>query len=224
MTSTPRAGKAAQIEPRSRLKRIPERGHYDAPTIHAIIDEALICHVGFEAQGQPFVIPTLHARQGSHLLLHGAKASRMLQHIAGGQPVCVTFTLLDGIIFARSVFEHSMRYRSVVAFGRGRLLEEPAEKLEALRLISEHLCPGRWDDARLPNDKELAATSVAQIALESASAKIQAGLPEDPPADLDLPHWAGVLPLRLQALPPETDGRGLPDLEVPAYLKRAFKF
>jgi len=205
---------------RSRLKRIPERGRYDRQTIYPILDEALICHVGFQVEGQPYVIPTNFARDGDTLVVHGAKASRMVKQIAAGEPVCVTVTLLDGIVFARSVFEHSMRYRSVVVFGRGVMLEDEAEKTEALRLITEHLCPGRWEDARQPNAKELAATSVARIVIEEASAKVQNGHPTDFPEDLALPYWAGVLPLKLQAQPPLNSPDLAAGIPTPDYIEK----
>ena len=209
---------------RSRLKRIPERGRYDRQSIYPILDEALICHVGFQVDGQPYVIPTNFARDGDTIVVHGAKASRMIKLIATGQPVCVTVTLLDGIIFARSVFEHSMRYRSVVAFGCGVLLDAEAEKIEALRLITEHLCPGRWEDARQPNAKELAATSVARIMIEEASAKIQDGNPADYPEDLALPYWAGVLPLTQQAKTPLDSPDLAAGIPTPDYMRAKFPF
>lgn len=204
---------------RSRVKRIPERGNYDRQVVYEILDEALVCHVGFQIDEQPYVIPTNFARKEDSIILHGAKASRMMKHIAAGHPVCVSVTIVDGIIFARSVFEHSMRYRSVVAFGQGHLLESEMEKFSALRQISEHLCAGRWDDARQPNSKELAATSVAVINIVDASAKIQNGMPEDPPADISLPYWAGVLPLKIQAQTPISAPNLDPQIPVPAYLK-----
>ena len=204
---------------RSKIKRIPERGNYNRQVVYEILDEALVCQVGFQVAGQPFIIPTNFARQEDCIILHGAKASRMLKHIAAGHPVCVSVTILDGIIFARSVFEHSMRYRSVVAFGHGHLLETASEKIPALRQISEHICAGRWDDARQPNSKELEATSVAMISIEDASAKIQEGMPEDPASDLSLPYWVGVLPLKLQAQSPISAPNLDPKISVPEYLK-----
>jgi hypothetical protein len=189
----------------NRVTRLPNRGHYDRETIHRIIDEALICHVAFVADGQPFIIPTIHARTGDTIILHGAKANRMLRHIEGGNRVCIGMTLLDGIVFARSVFHHSMNYRSVVLFGTGSAIEADEEKLRALELLTEKIARGRWKEARLPTTKELAATSVISVTIETASAKIRTGPPKDDEEDYSLPVWAGVLPLALQPLQPITD-------------------
>ena len=169
------------------VSRHPERGVYDRPEINQILDEALFCHVGFVHEGRPFVIPTIHARAGNTVYLHGSPASRMLRTLSEGIEICVTVTLLDGLVIARSVYNHSMNYRSVVILGRARLLEDPAEKLEALEAIVEHLVPGRWEDARQPSKKELAGTSVLAITLDEASAKIRSGPPGDFDADLELP-------------------------------------
>lgn len=205
---------------RSRVKRIPDRARYDRETAYAILDEAPICHVSFVADGQPFVIPTLHARLGDDLVLHGAKASRMLKHAAEGFPLCVAATLIDGIVLARSVFHHSMNYRSVVLFGTGRLVENDAEKLEALKAISDHLAPGRWEDARQPNPKEMAATSVIRMTIEDATAKIRAGGPNDDEEDYSLPVWAGLLPFRTVKGPLEADPKRHRDVTTPEYLRR----
>lgn len=204
--------------PRNRVRRIPQRGRYDQATIYAIIDEALICHVAFAVDGQPFVIPTIHARMGDELILHGAKASRLLKHIQAGHPVCVAITLLDGLVMARSVFHSSMNYRSVVLFGHGRTLESSDEKLAALAALTEHLARGRWQDARQPTPQELEATTVVAIAIDSASAKVRMGPPSDEAEDYALPVWAGVLPLQLTALPPVADPQLAPDIEAPEYL------
>lgn len=201
------------------VHRIPQRGHYDKETIYAIVDEAKICHVGFAVDGQPFVIPTIHARHGDTLYLHGAKASRMLKHIAAGHPVCVSITLLDGLVLARSVFHHSMNYRSVVLFGTGVLVTDDATKWHALEVITNHVAAGRWDDARQPTPKEMNATSIVALSLQSASAKIRTGGPSDDEEDYGLPIWAGVLPLRQQALPLEADPKRLADLPIPPYLE-----
>ena len=182
---------------RTRVRRIPDRGHYDRETIYAVLDEALVCHVSFVQDGQPVVIPTLHARDGDALLLHGATTSRLLHHIAAGGEVCVAVTLLDGLVLAKSVFHHSVNYRSVVLFGRGELVEGDAAKLAALKIFTEKLTPGRWDEARQPNAVELKATSVVRIAIEEASAKVRTGGPKDDPEDLALDVWAGVIPLWL---------------------------
>jgi len=208
------------ITERNQVKRVPKRGQYDRDTVYRILDDGLICHVGFVQDGQPVVIPTLYARRGDTLILHGAKTSRMLQYIQAGHPVSVTVTLVDGLVVARSVFHHSMNYRSVVLFCRGRLIEPDGEKLQALAVLTEHILRGRWQDARQPNRKELDATSVVAIAIESASAKVRTGPPVDDEADYSLPVWAGVIPFRQQALPPINDpqlGRGIP---VPGYVTR----
>ena len=186
-------------DPLNRIRRMPERGAYDRETIYAIVDEALICHVAFVDDGRPFVIPTIHARQGDTLYLHGAKASRLIKQIESGQPLCIAVTLVDGLVFARSIFHHSMNYRSALLFGSGRLVDEPGEKLHALQVLSDHVTPERWKDARPPSPKELNATSVVAITIESASAKARSGPPKDDEEDYALPYWAGVLPLSLQA-------------------------
>lgn len=201
----------------NQLHRKPDRGHYDKATIHAIIDETLICHVGFIDGGQPVVIPTIHARDGDTLLLHGAKASRLLKHVAAGHPICLTFTLVDGLVLARSVFHSSMNYRSAVVFGHGRLLETAADKLHALEILTEHLAAGRWADARPPTDKELAATAVVAVDIDSASAKVRSGPPLDDEADYALPIWAGVIPLAQEARPPISDPRLPEDIPAPPY-------
>jgi uncharacterized protein len=189
----------------NKVRRIPERGHYDAGTIYPIIDEALICHVGFIENGQPFVIPTIHARREDKLFLHGAKASRLLKYIASGEPLCITITLLDGLVLARSTFESSMNYRSVVIFGQGRILETYFEKEAALTVLTEHLVKGRWNDTRPPTTKELDATTVVEVEILSASAKIRTGPPVDVDEDYELPIWAGVLPIQQQYLAPIDD-------------------
>ena len=205
--------------PRNRVRRLPERASYDRETIYPILEEALICHAGFEVDGQPFVIPTIFARNGDTLYLHGAKASRLLKHIQAGNPVCISVTLLDGLVLARSVFHHSVNYRSAVLFGRGRLLETDAEKLHALEAITEHIMRGRWADTRLPNRKELNATRVAAVEIESASAKVRGGPPKDDAEDYTLPVWAGILPLELLALSPVDDPSALSPLPVPEYIQ-----
>jgi hypothetical protein len=182
---------------RNRVRRLPDRGRYDRETIYAILDEALVCHVGFVQDGQPFVIPTLHARVGDALLLHGATTSRLLRHIAAGGEVSVAATLVDGLVLARSVFHHSVNYRSVVLFGKGELVEGDAGKLAALEAFTEKLLPGRWAEARPPNAAELKATAVIRIAIEEASAKVRTGGPKDDPEDLTLDVWAGVIPISL---------------------------
>jgi nitroimidazol reductase NimA-like FMN-containing flavoprotein (pyridoxamine 5'-phosphate oxidase superfamily) len=201
-----------------RINRLPKRGIYDRPAIHRILDEALICHVGFAEHGQPYVIPINFARIDDTIVLHGAKASRLLKHIAAGHPVCVEATIVDGLVLARSVFHHSINYRSVVMFGCGRLVTESQEKLEALKAITEHLVPGRWDEARPPSRKELNATSVVSIAIEEASAKVRTGPPVDDEADYALPVWAGILPLQEAPLLPVRDAVQPDAIPLPGYL------
>ncbi|HUF38320.1 MAG TPA: pyridoxamine 5'-phosphate oxidase family protein [Anaerolineales bacterium] len=205
--------------PRSKLKRLAERGRYDKETVHAVLDAGRIAHVGIAPDGEPVVIPVLYARLGDEIVFHGALASRLLKFLAGGGPVCVTVTIVDGLVLARSLFEHSMNYRSVVAFGRGRLLED-GEKLAALHAISEHLLPGRWDDARRPTPKELKATTVIAVAIEEATAKIRTGGPKDYEADYALPVWAGVIPLHEASGVPEPDERLADGIMLPPYLER----
>ncbi len=205
---------------RSRVRRIKNRGHYERELIHAILDEAKVCHVGFVVEGQPYVIPTAYARDGERLLLHGAVASRMLKVLAAGASVCVTVTLLDGLVLARSQFHHSMNYRSVVVFGKTRLLTDETAKRAALLALVEHLTPGRGHDARAADRKELNATTVLELPLTEASAKLRDGPPKDDGEDLELEVWAGVVPLGLATGEP----RPAPDLRegipVPDYLER----
>lgn len=183
--------------PRNRVSRLPDRARYDREAIYSIVDEALLCHVGFVEDGQPYVIPTLHARDGDAILLHGSVGSRLLRHLGAGNPASIAFTIVDGIVLARSVFHHSVNYRSAVVFGRGAPVEGEAERFRALERITERLAPGRWSEARRPNPRELAATAVARVAIETASAKVRAGPPKDDDEDLALPVWAGVLPVEL---------------------------
>jgi len=204
---------------RTRVRRISDRGHYDQDTIFSIIDEAMICHVGFIQNNNPVVIPTIHARLGNTLYIHGSGASRMLKVISNQNNICVTISLIDGIVLARSAFHHSMNYRSVVIFGSGRKINDPKEKLNALKAVSDHLIPERWDDVRPPNQKELDATTVIAISLEEASAKIRTGPPSDDEDDYKLSVWAGVLPITLikEELIPDPV---LPDkIDIPNYLK-----
>lgn len=202
----------------NKVRRHPERGHYEREAIYPIVDAALLCHVGFVIEGQPFVIPTLHARDGDTILLHGAVGSRLLREAATGTPLCITMTHLDGIVLARSVFNHSINYRSAVLFGTGRVLAEPAEKLAALAHFTERLLPGRWDDAREPSAKELRATGVVAVTIEGASAKVRTGPPQDGDDDLALPVWAGVLPIHECCGTPLADPHVAPAQPVPDYL------
>src|SRR6266498_5785453 len=203
---------------RNRIKRLPKRGHYDRETIHRILDEALICHVAFVEERQPYVIPTNFARLEDRIVLHGAKASRLLKHIEAGHPICVEATIVDGLVLARSVFHHSVNYRSVVVFGKGRLIEDEQEKLAALKAVTEHLIPGRWEEARLPNHKEMNATRVVSIKIGEASAKLRIGPPIDEQEDYILPVWAGVLPLEEKTLRPIRDELLLNDISLPEYI------
>lgn len=200
------------------IKRLPKRGFYDRETIDRILDEALICHVGFAEAGQPYVIPINFARIDDAIVLHGAKASRLLKHIEAGHPVCVEATIVDGLVLARSVFHHSVNYRSVVLFGTGRLIADEQEKLAALEAITEHLISGRWKEARLPTRKEMNATSVISIRIDEASAKIRMGPAIDEEEDYELPVWAGVLPLQEVPLSPLQDGIQSSDIPLPEYI------
>lgn len=200
------------------MRRHPERGVYHRTAIDAILDEAIYCHVAFEHAGQPFAIPTIHARVGDVLYLHGSPGSRMLRDLADGIDVCVTATLLDGVVLARSVYNHSLNYRSAVVLGRARPVEGRSEKLAALAAIVEHVVPGRTADARRPNEQELSGTSVLALPITEASGKMRTGPPKDFDADVELPIWAGVIPLRLVAGEPEIEARVPPGIAVPSYV------
>jgi len=205
--------------PRTRVVREPHRGVYDRETAYRILDAGFLCHVGFVSDGQPFVIPTSYGRDDAKLYIHGSAASRMLRHMKEGLPVCVTVTLLDGLVLARSVFNHSMNYRSVVILGKATLVDDPQEKLAALRALSEHILPGRWNDARQPNDRELKQTSVLRVPIEEFSAKVRTGPPIDDEEDMTFPTWAGVLPLEMKPAAPIPDPQLDPARTVPDYLR-----
>jgi hypothetical protein len=205
--------------PRTRVVREAHRGVYDRDTAYRILDEGFLCHVGFIADGQPFVIPTSYGRKDASLYIHGSAASRMLRQMKDGVPVCVTVTLLDGLVLARSVFNHSMNYRSVVVLGKATLVDDAEEKIEALRLLSEHILPGRWADARQPNERELKQTSVLRVRIEEFSAKVRVGPPIDDEEDYSFPIWAGVVPLEMTAGTPIDDLRVLPNRTVPEYAR-----
>jgi uncharacterized protein len=192
---------------RTTLKRLPKRGSYDREVVYAILDEGFICHVGFVADGKPVVIPTGYARVDDRLLVHGSQASRMLRSLKTGIDVCVSVTLIDGLVLARSAFHHSMNYRSVVVFGKAMAIEEAEAKLAALFALSEHMIPGRWNEVRRPNEQELKATTVLSLPLEEVSAKVRTGPPLDDEEDYSLDVWAGVLPLKLVADAPIKDSR-----------------
>ena len=200
------------------MVREPQRGIYDRDAIYKILDEGFICHVGFSVDGQPYVIPTMFARIGNAIYFHGSAASRMLRNASAGIPVCVTVTLVDGLVLARSVFNHSMNYRSVVALGKATLVAAGAEKLAALHGFTEKILPGRWKEARQPNEKELKATSILRLELTEVSAKVRVGPPEDDAEDYALRIWAGVLPMELNAGEPIRDERCDAGIAVPEYL------
>jgi len=203
---------------RTTLKRLPKRGSYDRAEMHHILDEALICHVGFMSEMTPVVIPTAYGRVGDTLLLHGSAAGRMLRTVAGGVDVCVTVTLVDGLVLARSAFHHSVNYRSVVVFGRAAVVDDLEGKVAALRAITEHIVPARWADVREPLPQELKATLVLALPLEEASVKVRTGPPIDDEEDYARPTWAGELPLRVVPQPPIADARVLAGVAVPNYV------
>jgi uncharacterized protein len=206
------------VTQRATIRRLPQRASYDEETIHAILDAAFLAHIGFCVERQPFVIPTLYGRAGSNLYLHGSAASRMLREVGAGIPACVTVTIVDGLVLARSAFHHSMNYRSVVAFGTAKRIEEQATKREALRVISDHLMARRWEDVRQPSEHELKATTVLTFEIEEASAKQRSGGPVDDEEDLALDVWAGILPVHLATSTPEPDTRLKRTHEVPGYI------
>ena len=199
---------------RTRVRRLPKRAVYEKNQIYAILDEGFLCHVGFVADGQPFVIPTNYARSGDQIYLHGSAASRMLGALGSGVDVCVTVTLVDGFVLARSAFHHSMNYRSVVILGRARVVTESDERREALRCFTNHLVPGRWEEVRQPTEQELKATAVLALPLEEVSAKVRSGSPLDDEEDYRLPVWAGVVPVTLAPGEPIPDARLAPDVPV----------
>lgn len=205
---------------RTQVKRLPKRGHYDRETVYKILDEAFVCHVGFAVDGQPYVIPTNFGRVEDKLYLHGSAASRMLQTLSEGVPVCVTVTLVDGLVLARSAFHHSVNYRSVVVLGTAQLVEDPAEKMEALRLFTEHIMKGRWEEVRWPTEQELKATTVLRLPLEEVSAKVRAGGPIDDEEDYALSVWAGVLPLPIATGVAIPDARLKENTPVPSNIAR----
>jgi len=204
---------------RNQVRRIAERGKYGRKTIYEILDEGFLCHVGFCIENQPFVIPTLYARSGDSIFIHGSAVSRMLKNLSEGIEICLTVTLVDGLVLARSAFNHSMNYRSAVVFGNGSLVEESGEKLAALKTISDNALPDRFDDSRAPTEKELKATSVIRIEIEEASAKIRSGDPIDDRKDYDSPFWAGVLPIETSFGKPIADSKLDETVELPDYLK-----
>jgi nitroimidazol reductase NimA-like FMN-containing flavoprotein (pyridoxamine 5'-phosphate oxidase superfamily) len=221
-TPLPPGPPSPRYEPtaRTRLRRRPQRGHFERDTVHAILDEGLVCHVGFADAGHPVVIPMAYARVGEVLYLHGAPKNRMLGLLESGAPACVTVTLVDGVVLARSAFHQSMNYRAVMLFGVARAVTDPAEADAALRAVVEHVIPGRLGDVRPPSPAEVAGTLVLRFPIEEASAKIRGGGPLDDEADYAIETWAGVVPLRLVAGAPEPDARLAPGAKLPAYAER----
>ena len=204
--------------PRTKLRRLPKRGAHDRETIDAILDEAMVCHLGFVHDGRPAVIPTLHARVGDEVLIHGSAASRMLRTLATGVEVCLTATLIDGLVLARSAFHHSVNYRSVVLYGTARPLTEPEELESALEAFTEKLVPGRWADVRWPTRKELKGTAALALPIEEGSAKVRTGPPIDDDEDYELGMWAGVVPMRIETGEPVADPQLREGIEPPQYI------
>ena len=200
---------------RTRLRRRPNRGVFETDTIYAILDEGFVCHVAFTVEGQPYAIPTGYARRGDEIYVHGSAASRMLRTLADGVDMCLTVTLVDGLVLARSAFHHSMNYRSVVVLGKARLVTDEGEKLQALRCFTDHIIPGRWPDLRPVTEQELKSTTVLALPIREASAKIRSGPPIDDEEDYSWPIWAGVVPLHTRTGEPVPDERAQPDVEAP---------
>lgn len=211
-----------RVEDFFEVRRHAERGSHERSVIEAILDEAMYCTVGFIDEGRPVVIPTIHVRVGDTVVLHGSPASRMLRLLKAGAPCALSVTLLDGLVLARSVFNHSMNYRSVVLFGEATVIDDPDRKLEAMRVFTEKILPGRWGDARVPSDKEFRGTLMLGIPIDTASAKVRSGPPSDEPEDLDLPVWTGVIPFRTVAGSPVPAPDLRPGTEVPGYVRERF--
>jgi nitroimidazol reductase NimA-like FMN-containing flavoprotein (pyridoxamine 5'-phosphate oxidase superfamily) len=210
--------KTYPISNRNRVKRISNKSDYSKETVHAIIDEALFCHLGIIHDGKPVVIPTIHARMGDQIVFHGSNASRLLK-ISNNNEICVTITLLDGLVMARSLFNSSMNYRSAVIFGKGEIIKDHNERMAAFKSITDHIAPGRWDDARQPNNSELKQTSVVRMPIDEASAKISMGPPDDEDEDYALDYWAGVIPINQTYGEPESDPILQEGITIPGYLK-----
>jgi hypothetical protein len=208
-----------KLSKRTELRRIPDRGSHDWRTINHILDAGFLASVGFCVDGQPFVIPTLYGRDGERLYLRGSAASRMLRELETGFPACATVTIVDGLVLSRSAFDHSMNYRSVVAFGRARRVMDPEQKIKSLSVISEHLIAGRWAEVRGPSDKELKATTVLEFSIEEASSKVRSGPPLDDERDYGLAVWAGVLPLLVRSGPPIPEDKLLERVPLPEYVR-----
>ena len=213
------ASDALQVTDRTRVRRHPERGVFDRAALYTILDEGFVCHIAFAVDGQPYAIPTGYARLGDALYLHGSAASRMVRQLSSGLEVCVTVTLVDGLVLARSVFEHSVNYRSAMVYGRSQLVSDAAEKLVALRAVTDHVCPGQWNYARRPSKKELAATTVIALPLQEASSKVRDSGPGDSDGpDRDLPIWAGVLPIHTLFGTPIDDPAAARPIDTPAHV------
>ena len=210
--------KTYPISNRNKVKRISNNSDYSKQTVHAIIDEALFCHLGIIHDGKPVVIPTIHARMGDHIVFHGSNASRLLK-ISNNNEICVTITLLDGLVMARSLFNSSMNYRSAVIFGKGEIIKDHNERMAAFKSITDHIAPGRWDDARQPTNSELKQTSVVRMPIDEASAKISVGPPDDEDEDYALDYWAGVIPINQTYGEPESDPILQEGITIPDYLK-----
>jgi nitroimidazol reductase NimA-like FMN-containing flavoprotein (pyridoxamine 5'-phosphate oxidase superfamily) len=206
--------------PRTRIRRLRERGHYDRKTVYEILDAGLVCHVGYVIDGQPYVTATAYWRDGGRVYWHGSSASKMLRHQKGGVPVCFTVSLLDGLVLARSGFHSSINYRSVMALGTARLVADRDEKLAALEAFVEQLTPGRWAELKPPSEQELKATTVVALELDEVAAKVRTGPPKDDEEDLDLPVWAGVVPVTTAVGAPQADPLLSPDTPAPDYLAR----
>jgi uncharacterized protein len=209
---------------RSKVRRLPQRSSYERNLIYKILDEGLVCHVGFAVEGQPFVIPTAYGRVADRLYIHGSPMSRMVKALSTGIEICVTVTLLDGLVLARSAFHHSMNYRSIVVFGEATVVDELEQKMAALQAFTEQIVPGRWADIRQPNREELEATVVLSLPLEEASAKIRVGHPIDDPEDYNLPVWAGEIPLKLKADLPVNDPSLPTEIKPPQYIFNQSRF
>jgi nitroimidazol reductase NimA-like FMN-containing flavoprotein (pyridoxamine 5'-phosphate oxidase superfamily) len=204
--------------PRNQVRRLAKRGQYDKETVYSILDDGFMCHLSFVIDGQPFIIPTLYGREGDVIYIHGSHISRMLKHLETGEKLCLSVAHVDGIVLARSLFHHSINYRSAVVFGTGKLVHDNDEKMNALKVISDNLLKSRWEDARLPNHKEMAVTSVIRIEIEDASAKTRSGMPADDKPDYDLPVWAGVLPVHQHFGTPIPDDALPSTIPIPDYM------
>jgi nitroimidazol reductase NimA-like FMN-containing flavoprotein (pyridoxamine 5'-phosphate oxidase superfamily) len=211
------------VSAKNQVKQVAKRGAYDRQTIYRILDSSLVCNIAFVQDNNPFAIPMLFARKGDQLLFHGSTKSRLMKTLSSGQELCISVTLLDGLVLAKSLFHHSMNYRSATVFGAGQTLISEEDRLDALRIISDKVMPGRWDDARQPSAQELKATSVVTVNIHTASSKIRTGSPVDDPADLELPVWSGVVPIRQIAEAAIPDPNGMHDLTMPNYLEAWYK-